>query len=228
MLSAKWTNEPTGAHKVGDGSFSKMSSGARQGYLTNANPPLFSCTWGGLGMQWVCIQILCAQAQPSPFEIPDPNASSLCCNAWSLGLRGSEGAESLSAVPRPPGDSHRAGKALQTKWSSDLGVQLWSHDCLGLGTAWSHLQVDKTSKLEGKCSMCKRYCSAFGTTSKPYWTWWEPGLQRLCSGAAITRNSALLAMVLAFSSARAELLTVSTPALSAFPCRPHRAEIKTL
>lgn len=36
--------QTTGAHKVGDGSLSQRSFGARQGYLTNANPPLFSCT----------------------------------------------------------------------------------------------------------------------------------------------------------------------------------------
>lgn len=107
--------------------------------------------------------------------------------------------------------------------------QLWSHDCLGLGTAWRHFQVEKTSKLEGKRSICKRYRSRLciwdhiQTLLNLMGTWTSETVQ----WSAITWNSALLAMVLAFSSARAELLTVSTPALSAFPCRPHRAEIKT-
>lgn len=94
--------QTTGAHKVGDGSLSQRSFGARQGYLTNANPPLFSCTWGGLSMQRVRIQILCAQTQPLPFEILALSASGFCYNAWTLGLRGSEGGESLSVVPWSP------------------------------------------------------------------------------------------------------------------------------
>lgn len=73
--------QTTGAHKVVDGSLGQMSSGAWHSYLINANPPLFSCTWGGLSMQQVCIQILCAQTQLLPFEILALNASSFCCNA---------------------------------------------------------------------------------------------------------------------------------------------------
>lgn len=73
--------QTTGSHKVVDVSLGQMSSGAWHSYLTNANPPLFSCTWGGLSMQQVCIQILCAQTQLLPFEIIALNAFSFCCNA---------------------------------------------------------------------------------------------------------------------------------------------------
>lgn len=111
-------------HKVGDGSRCRMSSRARKGYLTNANLPIFSCTWGGLSMQQVCIQILCAQTQPSPFEILAPNASGFCWNSWSLGMRGCKWGESLSAAPRSPSHFHRARKHMQARQRLKFGV--WS------------------------------------------------------------------------------------------------------
>lgn len=46
-------------------------------------------------MQRVRIQILCAQTQPLPFEILALSASGFCYNAWTLGLRGSEGGKKL-------------------------------------------------------------------------------------------------------------------------------------
>ena len=154
--------QTAGTHKVGDGSLSQTSSGACHSYLTNANPPLFSCMWGRLSMQRVCTQILCAQTEPSPFEVLALIASGSCCNACSLGLRGSEGGESFSVAPRSTGDFHRAARSLYIKQSLHMGFAahcskpgskqalLWSHDCHGLRAACSHLQAEKNLWIRDK------------------------------------------------------------------------------
>lgn len=176
--------QTTGARKVGDGSLSQASYGACQGYLTNANPSLFSCTWGGLSMQWVYIQILCAQTQPLPFEILALNASSFCCNAWSLGLRVSEERGSLSVVPRSPGDFHRAGKAHRLSEAQIWGLEpiVWqakeNRHCSGVLTVLAQELPAATCRLAKPLSQGENVvyvqdivlgCPC-GTTSEVYWT----------------------------------------------------------
>lgn len=47
--------QTSGTHKVGEGQPQPDKLWGSPGYLTNANPPFFSCAWGGLSIQRECI-----------------------------------------------------------------------------------------------------------------------------------------------------------------------------
>lgn len=131
----------------------------------------------------------------------------------------------------PQGKKTHAGQAKAQVWRLEPLVQKLNQKGASL-QSWLHagqLQEPPNQRENVTYTQDAALGCAFGTPSKVDWTKWEPRLQRLCGGLAVTHSSAPLAEVSAFCSARAAFLTVSTPTLS-LDCHVGnmQCEIKTL